>query len=142
MPETIPAKPTDRNPKILVITTILSSYLAADALGQMHLEYPADAYILRTIDPVVLPEYFYLDAFKKGIDGIIIASAGTDCPFEGAYSQLAGTVDSVQKQMKENGMSVKRLRLTGICSVCTHALLKAINEMSVFLREPKEEGKT
>ncbi len=142
MPEMIPSKTTDGNPKILVITAILSSYLAADALGQMHLEYPADAHILRTIDPVVLPEYFYLDAFKKGIDGIIIASAGTDCPFEGAYSQLAGTVDNVQEQMKEKGMSVKRLRLTGICSVCTHALLNEINKMSAFLKESEEEGKT
>lgn len=131
----------DKKPVIIILTTALSSYLAADALGQTHTEYPANTYIIKTIDPVMFPEYFYLNSFAKGVDGIIIASAGTDCPFEGAYDQLSKTVANVQKAMKEKGMSVKRLRLTAICSVCTHPLIKEINQMVELTNKLANEGK-
>jgi coenzyme F420-reducing hydrogenase delta subunit len=130
-----------RKPKILLITMERSSYLATDALGQLHLDYPANVYVLKTIYPGILPGYFYFDSFKKGIDGIIIASAGSDCPVESSYKLLSETVKNVQKQMKENGMNVKRLRLTSICSVCTAALLKEINAMLEFITKEIEEGR-
>jgi hypothetical protein len=43
--------------------------------------------------------------------------------------------------MTQKEMNVKRLRLTAICSVCTTALLKEINQMSEFITKEKEEGK-
>lgn len=122
-----------KNPKILLLTTILSSDIAADALGQMHREYPTGVYIIRTIDPAVLPETFYVNSLKKGIDGIIIASAGFDCPFEGAYEQLSKTIDIVHSKMKSENMDLKRVRLISVCSVCTHSLLKEINQMHEYL---------
>ena len=130
-----------QKPKILVITTMLSSYLAADALGQLHIEYPASTFVMRTPDPVVFPQRFYMDTLRKGIDGIIIASAGTDCPYEGAYNQLARTIDGVYKEMKEAGMDLRRVRLTAVCSVCTHHLLKEIKGMAAVLDELKAAGK-
>jgi len=133
--------PAAGKPRILIITTLLSSYLAADALGQLHIEYPASTFIMRAPDPVVFPERFYMDTLSKGIDGIIIASAGTDCPYEGAYSQLARTIDGVYQQMKAAGMDLRRVRLTAVCSVCTHHLLKEINGMCAVLDEIKAGGK-
>jgi coenzyme F420-reducing hydrogenase delta subunit len=131
-----------QKPKILIITTMLSSYLAADALGQLHIEYPASTFVMRTPDPVVFPQRFYMETLRKGIDGIIIASAGTDCPYEGAYSQLARTIDGVYKEMKEAGMDLRRVRLTAVCSVCTHHLLKEIKGMAAVLDELKAAGKS
>lgn len=127
--------------KILLITMARSSYLAADALGQLHLEYPADVYIIKTLYPGILPSYFYLDSFEKGIDAIIIAAAGADCPIEDSYKQLAETVKNAHAAMTEKSISVKRLRLTAICSVCTNALLKEINQMSGFVSKEKAEGR-
>jgi F420-non-reducing hydrogenase iron-sulfur subunit len=132
---------TAGTPKIILVTMARSSYLAADALGQMHLSYPAGVYVLKTLYPGILPSYFYLDSFDKGIDGIIIAAAGADCPVEESYSRLSKTVAETQAEMKKKGMSVKRLRLTAICSVCTNALLKEINMMSEFIAKEKQEGR-
>ncbi len=132
---------TEYKPKILIITMERSSYLAADALGQMHIEYPASVYIFKTIYPGILPSYFYVDTLKKGIDGIIIASAGSDCPIEESYKMLSDNVKKAQTIMKEEGIAVKRLRLVAICSVCTAALLKEINQMVELLKKFKEEGK-
>ena len=100
--------------KILIITTMISSYPGANTVGQARLQYPAGTYILRVPDPVMFPEAFYLRAFERGIDGIIIMSSGSDCPYEGAYPRLSARVARVYEQMKERGISVSRLKLTTI----------------------------
>jgi F420-non-reducing hydrogenase iron-sulfur subunit len=128
-------------PKILLVAMARSSYLAADALGQLHLEYPASVYIIKTLYPGILPSYFYVETFLKGMDGIIIAAAGADCPIEESYKQLATNVQKAHEVMTQKEMNVKRLRLTAICSVCTTALLKEINQMSEFITKEKQEGK-
>jgi F420-non-reducing hydrogenase iron-sulfur subunit len=127
-------------PRILLVTMARSSYLAADALGQLHLEYPANVYIIKTLYPGILPAYFYVESFQKGIDGIIIAAAGADCPIEDSYKQLAANVKQAHEIMTQKEMNAKRLRLTAICSVCTTALLKEIKQMSELLAQEKPEG--
>ena len=124
--------------KILIITTMISSYPGANTVGQARLQYPAGTYILRVPDPVMFPEAFYLRAFERGIDGIIIMSSGSDCPYEGAYPRLSARVARVYEQMKERGISVSRLKLTTICTVCKAAFLKEIAEMQkAVTAEPK-----
>lgn len=124
-----------RKPKILLITTVLCSYPGADTAGQMHLEYAPNTYVIRTPAPVLFPEDFYLFCFEKGIDGIIIMSAGSDCPYIGAYDRLAARIPKIYQKMKDKDLSIKRLKLTAICSVCTKAFLKEINNMSAVLDE-------
>jgi len=124
-----------RKPKILLITTVLCSYAGADTVGQMHLDYPPNTYVIRTPAPVLFPVDFYLHCFEKGIDGIVIMSAGSDCPYAGAYDKLAARIPEVYSKMKEIGLNPKRLRLTAICSVCTKAYLKEINNMAAALDE-------
>lgn len=131
----------DKGIKILLITMGRSSYLATDLLGQMHLEYPANVYVLKTIFPGIMPSYFFVDTLKKGMDGIIIAAAGADCPVEQSYTMLAQSVKEAQAKLNEEGISVKRLKLTAICSVCTNALLKEINQMSELVTGYRAEGK-
>ncbi len=124
-----------RVPKILIITTVLCSYPGADTAGQMHMEYAPNTYIIRVPAPVLFPEDFYLHCFKKGIDGIIIMSAGSDCPYIGAYERLAARLPNIYTKMKEKDLNPKRLKLTAICSVCTKAFLKEINNMNAVLDE-------
>ena len=128
-------------PKILLVTMARSSYLATDALGQLHLEYPAGVYVMKTLYPGILPPYFYVDTLKKGMDAIIIAAAGADCPIEESYKQLSENVKKAYEELTKLSINVKRLRLTAICSVCTNALLKEINNMSEFITKEKEGGR-
>ena len=127
--------PVQGQPKILIITTALASYPGADAVGQVHLEYPASCYVLKCLDPVLFPEDFYLECFAKGIDGVIVASSGTDCPYEGAYAKTAARIDRVYERMKERGIDTKRLKLTAVCSVCTKAFLREIERLTEALSQ-------
>ncbi len=116
-------------PKILVLATEKCAYPGADAVGKAHLEYPSEVFILRVLSPVLFPEDYYLRAYSKGIDGIIIASCGSDCPYHGAYERLAKRIDDLTIHMKDGGLEIERMRLTAICTVCIKAFLKEIAEM-------------
>ena len=122
-------------PRILIITTDLCSYPGADTAGQMHYEYMANCYVMRTLTPALFPDEFYLRCLGKGVDAIILASCGTDCPYEGVYEKLAARVDRVYARMKEQGIDTRRLRLTAICTVCTKAFVREIEQMNEVLAE-------
>lgn len=115
--------------KILLITTMISSYPGANTVGQSRLSYSPDTYIMRVPDPVVFPEEFYLRCFENGIDGIVIMSSGSDCPYEGAYERLSARIGRVYARMRERGIDRSRLKLTTICTVCKASFLKEVNEI-------------
>ena len=121
--------------KILILATEACAYPGANAVGQAHSSYPANTYILRVRAPVMFPESFYLECFEKGVDGIIIMSCGEECPYPGAYSALAKRIDRVYQLMKQKGINIKRLKLTSICTVCTRAFLKEVNDMNNLIKD-------
>jgi F420-non-reducing hydrogenase iron-sulfur subunit len=136
---------SQENPKgkILILATETCAYPGANSVGQAHSTYPTNTYILRVRAPVLFPEHFYLDCFKKGISGILIMSCGEECPYEGAYHALAKRLDRVYKMMKERNLDIRRLRLTAICTVCNRPFLKEVNNMNALIEEigPPEYGK-
>jgi len=121
--------------KILILATETCAYPGADSVGQSHSSYPTNTFILRVRAPVLFPEKFYMDCFKKGISGIIIMSCGEECPYEGAYKALARRLDRVYQLMKAVDLDIRRLRLTAICTVCNRAFLKEINQMNDVITE-------
>ncbi|MGA2402901.1 MAG: hydrogenase iron-sulfur subunit [Syntrophobacteraceae bacterium] len=128
-------KARDTMGKILILATESCAYPGANAVGQAHSSYPANTYILRVKDPVLFPERFYIECFEKGISGIIIMSCGVECPYEGAYEALTRRVDRVFEMMRRRGFDPRRLRLTSICTVCTRAFLREVQQMSELVRE-------
>ena len=83
-------------PRILVLATQACAYPGADHAGQIHAEYPTNVYIIRVPAPVLFPEDFYIRCFQRGIGGIIVASCGHECPYDGAYDALAARVSQVR----------------------------------------------
>ena len=122
-------------PRILVLATEMSAYVGADAVGKAHQHYPTNFYILRVPSPVVFPEDFYLRCYARGIDAILVAAAGSDCPFLGAYDRLARRIDALAKTMKEGGLETQRIRLTAICTVCIKAFLKEVQQLDQAIRK-------
>lgn len=121
--------------KILILATESCAYPGADSVGQAHSSYPTNTYILRVRAPVLFPEQFYLDCFKKGISGIIIMSCGEECPYDGAYKALAKRLDRVYAMMKAQDLDIRRLRLTAICTVCNRSFLNEVNQMQDVVQE-------
>ena len=125
----------EKQAKILILATEDCAYPGANAVGQAHMSYPENTYVMRVRAPVMFPERFYLDCFRKGIYGIIIMSCGVECPYEGAYPALAARIDRVYAMMKEQGLDTRRLRLTGVCTVCARAFVKEVKDMNQIVEE-------
>jgi len=121
--------------RILILATESCAYPGANSVGQSHMSYPANTFILRVRSPAMFPERFYLDCFEKGIAGIIIMSCGVECPYGGAYDALAKRVDRVYQLMKQRGLDIRRLRLTAICTVCNRAFINEVKKMDEIVQE-------
>ena len=49
--------------KILILATESCAYPGANSVGQSHMSYPANTYILRVRAPAMFPEHFYHGLF-------------------------------------------------------------------------------
>lgn len=127
-----------RLPKILILATTSCAYPGADATGQAHMSYPTNSYVMNVPSPAVFPEQFYFDCFDRGIGGIIVMSCGVECPYEGAYEQLAARLDRVSLGLRERGINQGRLKLCSICTVCTKSFVRAVTEMNELLAEEQQ----
>jgi len=122
-----------KQPKILILATMSGGYAGADAVGQMHLDYPSNTYIFPVRTPAMFPKEFYLKAFERGIDGIIVMYSGTDCPYKGAPERTAQIINHTYQAMNERGIDERRLRLVAICTVCTKPFTRETKQMNELL---------
>jgi F420-non-reducing hydrogenase iron-sulfur subunit len=130
---TITISTNNKKPKILILATLSGGYAGADSVGQLHMDYPANTYILPVKCPCMFPEEFYLRTFEKGIDGIIVMYSGTDSPYKGGAERTAEMINRTYSRMKEQGISTNRLRLAAICTVCSKPFIKEVNQMNDLL---------
>jgi F420-non-reducing hydrogenase iron-sulfur subunit len=121
--------------KILVLATLSGGYAGANSVGQLHTDYASNVHILPVVCPALFPEDFYLRAFQRGIDAILIMYSGTDCPYKGGAERTAEIVNRAYPLLKERGIDARRLRLTAICTVCTKAFLNEVTQMNTLLQE-------
>ena len=123
-----------QKPKILILATISGGYAGADAVGQLHTDYPSNTYILPVLYPSMFPPKFYLDSFEKGVDGIIVMYSGTDSPYKGGPERAAQLINQTYPMMKDRGIDTRRLKLAAICTVCTKPFLKEVKAMNELLQ--------
>jgi coenzyme F420-reducing hydrogenase delta subunit len=125
---------TQTNPsKILILATLSGGYRGADGVGQLHADYPPNTYILPVVCPSMFREEFYLRAFERGVDAIIVMFSGSDCPYKDGASKTAEIVNRTYQCMKEIGLETDRLRLAAICTVCTTPFQKEVKRMEEIL---------
>ena len=123
-----------KKPKILILATLAGGYAGADSTGQVHIDYPANTYILPVMCPCMFPPEFFVRAFERGIDGIILMYSGTDSPFKIEAEGTADLINRTYALMKNRGIDIRRLRLAAICTVCVKPFLKEVNNMAELLR--------
>jgi len=121
--------------KILILASLSGGYRGADSVGQLHTDYPSNTYILPVVSAAMFPENFYLNAFEKGIDAILVMFSGTDSPYKGSAEKTAEIINRTYALMKERGIDTRRLRLVAICTVCTAAFLREIQKAEALLEE-------
>ena len=114
-------------PRVLVLSTNVISDPGIDFAGLGHVPYPSNSRILRLpCSSMVKPE-FIIHAFRSGIDAVFVAADGGDCPYlRDCSDRTAKRVQKAYELMKENGIDQARLRMAGICSVCSDAFARGV----------------
>jgi F420-non-reducing hydrogenase iron-sulfur subunit len=120
--------------KILILASTSGGYAGADSVGQLHAEYAPNTYVFPCRSPCMFPEDFYLRAFERGMDAILVMYSGTDCPYKGAPERTAEIINRVYPMMQESGIDTRRLRLVAICTVCTKPFMREVEQMNELLQ--------
>jgi coenzyme F420-reducing hydrogenase delta subunit len=128
------AQTNTKKPTILILATLSGGYAGADSVGQLHVDYPSNTYILPVLCPSMFAPDFYIRAFKRGVDGILVMYSGTDSPYKGGPERTAQLINETYPMMKELGIDTRRLKLTAICTVCTKPFLKEVSQMDTLLQ--------
>jgi coenzyme F420-reducing hydrogenase delta subunit len=125
-------------PKILVFSSERISDPAIDLAGLLKKHYPPSVYNITVPCTSSIKPRWILHALKRGIDGVFIASDGTDCAYRSDCSDITSvTIKSAQEAMKIEGINVARIKMAAICSVCADPF---VSHMKAFMNSLTEMG--
>jgi F420-non-reducing hydrogenase iron-sulfur subunit len=125
----------NKSNKILLLATLSGGYRGADMVGQGHMDYPPNTYILPVMSAAIFPPKFYIEAFDKGFDAITVMYSGTDSPYKGESEKTAEIINETYGVMKEMNLDPRRLRLAAICTVCVRPFLEEVQRAEKLLDE-------
>jgi F420-non-reducing hydrogenase iron-sulfur subunit len=121
-------------PKILVFSTNNISDPGIDLAGSRHLHYPP------TVSTITLPcssgirPGWIVHAFRRGFDGVFIASDGDECAYLPNCSERTARIAAqAQELMKAEGFEPQRLKMAALCSVCAEPFVNYMREFSEML---------
>jgi coenzyme F420-reducing hydrogenase delta subunit len=104
---------------ILLFSTNAISDLGIDLAGSAHLHYsPAVQVIPLPCSSGIRPAWV-AHALERGFDGVFVAACGGDCAYLADCTERTGALMArTQELLRERGLNPKRLKMSGLCSVC------------------------
>jgi len=127
----------DKNePLILALCCHYCAYAAADLAGSMRLQYPANVRVLRFPCTGKIEPNDILNAFERGIDGVIVAGClQGGCHFLEGNLRARRRVERVQGLMREIGIEPERLEMYNLSSAEGGRFAEIVTEMADRLKE-------
>jgi len=125
-------------PKILVFSSEKISDPAIDLAGLLKKHYSPSVYNISLPCTSGVKPRWIMHALKKGIDGVFIASDGTDCAYRSDCSDVtSAAIKEAQKEMEKMGINLARVKMAAICSVCADPF---VGHMKRFIKSLTEMG--
>ena len=125
-----PAGPEKR---ILVFSTNSISDPGIDLAGSAHLHYSTNVQVIPLPCSSGVRPSWVAHALEKGFDGVFIAACGGDCAYlSDCTDRTSRVIKQTQDVLKARGLNPKRLKMSGLCSVCADNF---VNHMANFRKE-------
>jgi F420-non-reducing hydrogenase iron-sulfur subunit len=116
-------------PRILVFSTNAISDPGIDRAGSAHLHYSTAVQVIPLPCSSGVKPSWIVRALERGFDGVFIAACGGDCAYlPDCTGRTSTLVARAQTLMKEHGISPKRLKMAGLCSVCADNFVAHMNK--------------
>jgi F420-non-reducing hydrogenase iron-sulfur subunit len=129
---------TDKNfePLLIAFCCQYCSYSAADLAGSMRLQYPTNVRIVRTPCTGRLEVEFFMKAFERGADGILVAGClEGGCHFTEGNLLAKGRVGYTRDFLSESGLEKERIRMINISAAMARPFIEHINDMVETLKK-------
>ncbi len=122
-------------PLIIAFCCQYCSYSAADLAGSMRLQYPTNVRIVRTPCTGRLEVEFFLKAFEKGADGILVAGClEGGCHFSEGNLLAKGRVGYTREFLGESGLEEERIRMVNVSAAMARPFVDHLNELIETVR--------
>jgi F420-non-reducing hydrogenase iron-sulfur subunit len=120
----------DKKPVILAFCCHYCAYAAADMAGSMRLQYPANVRVLRFPCTGKIEENYILEAFEKGVDGVMVAGClEGGCHFLEGNLRARRRVERVKRILGEIGIEPQRLEMFNLSSAEGPRFAQIVKEM-------------
>src|SRR5512136_34796 len=117
-------------PLIIAFCCQYCSYSAADLAGSMRLQYPTNVRIIRTPCTGRLEVEFFLKAFERGADGILVAGClEGGCHFTEVNLLAKGRVGYTRTFLTESGVKPDRISMVNISAAMARPLVEHLNDL-------------
>jgi F420-non-reducing hydrogenase iron-sulfur subunit len=122
-------------PVIVAFCCHYCAYSAADLAGSMRLQYPPNIRIIRTPCTGRLEVDYFMRAFEKGADGVVVAGCEEgSCHFKEGNYNAKRRVAYARRLLAESGLEEERLRMTNVSSANGRGFADIINDMVATVR--------
>ncbi len=129
-------EPTAFEPKILTFCCNYCSYAAADLAGSMRIQYPPNVRIIKTPCTGRLEAKFFMRAFEKGADGVLVAGClEGGCHFIEGNLYAKKRVNYTRRMLAELGLEEERLRMVNVAASMGRPLAELITDMVETVRK-------
>ena len=127
---------TEFEPKILAFTCNWCSYAGADLAGTSRLSYPTNVRIIRVMCSGRIEPFFILEAFRSGIDGVLVTGCHpADCHYVNGNKQAEIRVKLVKKILGKVDLEPERLRLEWISASEGAKFAELIKDSVTYLKK-------
>ncbi|MCX6002532.1 MAG: hydrogenase iron-sulfur subunit [Chloroflexi bacterium] len=125
-------------PRILVFSTNNISDPGIDLAGSSHMDYPTSVQVIALPCSSGINPRWLLHALEAGFDGVFVAADGTDCAYlPDCTDRTAAVMQKAQDLIKEHGLDPRRVKMAGICSVCSESFVSHMEKFHKALSELK-----
>jgi F420-non-reducing hydrogenase iron-sulfur subunit len=126
----------NKSPRILVFSTDKISDPGIDQAGLRKIHYSPSVYVISLPCSSGIKPRWVMHALESGFDGVFIAADGHECSYSSRCPDFTNNIImECQRQMKEKGISPKRIRMAAICSVCAEPFANHMANFTKILAE-------
>ncbi len=122
-------------PRIIAFCCNYCAYAAADLAGSKRMQYPANVRIVHTPCTGKIEMEHILDAFEKGIDGVLVAGClEGGCHFLEGNLRARQHIGRMREILDEIGVGAERLKMVNLSAAMAPAFVERVEEIVETVR--------
>ena len=123
-------RPEGWQPEIIAFCCNYCAYAAADLAGARRMQYPPNVRVIHSPCTGKIEMEHILEAFEKGIDGILVAGClEGGCHFQEGNLRARKRTDRIRAILDEIGVGAERLRMVNLSAAMAPTFVQRVNEI-------------